>query len=154
MAEDVVLEIDAPVARVWRVWTDVSAWPGWNSAVRQVTRLDDGEMGVGARARVRQPQLPATIWEVTEWQPEERWVWVTRQPGTTTTSVHLVEDLGDGRSRVTSSAEQSGALGGVARRAFGGLTRTLLERETADLRRRCEGGRGVAPKHAPEGFRH
>ncbi len=61
MSDELVLEIQAPVTTVWRVWTDVSAWPGWNSAVTQVTRLDDGEMGVGARARIRQPQLPANI---------------------------------------------------------------------------------------------
>ncbi len=154
MSDELVLEIQAPVTTVWRVWTDVSAWPGWNSAVTQVTRLDDGEMGVGARARIRQPQLPANIWEVTEWQPPERWVWVTRQPGATTTGVHLIEDLGDGRSRVTSGATHSGPLGGLAGRALGGLTRKLVERETADLKRRCEVGPGAAPKHHPEGFRH
>ncbi len=154
MSDELVIEVHAPVTTVWAVWTDVVAWPGWNSAVTRATRLDDGEMGVGARVRVQLPQLPATIWEVTEWQPRERWVWVSRQPGTTTTGLHLIEGLGDGRSRVTAGTTRSGPLSGVAGRALGGLTRRLVEREAADLKRRCEAGPGVAPEHRPEGLRH
>ncbi len=154
MGDEHVLEIDAPVMTVWWVWTDVSAWPGWNSAVTKVTRLDDGEIGVGSRARVRQPQLPASLWEVTEWQPHTRWVWVSRQLGMTTTGVHVIEDLGGDRSRVTASASHSGPLSGIAARVFGGLTRKLVEREAADLKRRCEGAPSMPPRHQPEGFRH
>ena len=158
MSIERVIEISAPVATVWRVWTDVDDWPTWNSAVTQVVRLG-GEapgtpIGPGSRARLRQPQLPAAIWEVTEWEPQRRWAWATRQPGATTTGLHVVEDLGGGRCRVTARATHEGALAGLVRLVAGRLSARLVDREVADLRRRCEGRPPPAGPKSPEGFRH
>lgn len=149
-----VVEIEATPEEVWRVWTDVGSWPRWNSTVRSVRRLDPGTFGLGSKVRVHQPQLPAAVWRVTEWEPHRRWVWVAAQTGLTTTATHLLEDLGGGRCRVTASAVHSGLLAGVVSTFAGGLTRTLVDRELTDLRTRCESGGGPAPRHPPEGLRH
>lgn len=156
-----VVEIAAPRSVVWQVYTDVEAWPRWNSGVRQATRLGaraltrgaDEPLGVGSRVRIRQPLLPATVWEVTEWEPPQGWVWVARAPGVQTTASHELTETGRGGTRVRMAVAHSGPLAPLGRVAFGPATRALVEREAQDLRRRCETGRDTHPRHRPDGFR-
>ncbi|MEP6799697.1 MAG: SRPBCC family protein [Lapillicoccus sp.] len=149
-----VIEIDASPEEVWEVWTDVVAWPRWNSSVRSLTRLDPGKFGRGSKARLQQPQLPPAVWRVTEWEPYATWVWVASQTGLSTTATHRIEDLGDGRCRVTASAQHTGLLARLVGAVTGGVTRTLVSRELADLKTQCESGTSVPRQHPPEGLRH
>ena len=68
--------IAAPVATVWRVLTDLEAWPLWGPSVRRAA-LSGGatELRLGVRGTVWTAvgvPLPFTI---TEFEPENRWDW-------------------------------------------------------------------------------
>jgi hypothetical protein len=120
------------------VLSDVAGWPGWTPTVESVERLDDGPFGLGSRARVQQPRIPAAVWEVTELAEGERFTWVSRTPGVMTVGRHEVA-AEDGGSRVTLSIEQSGPLTGVAALFWGRLTQRYVETEAESLDRRVRG---------------
>ncbi len=139
MEQSTQVEVAAPVERVWEVLQDVERWPEWASTVTSVQRLDDGPLAVGSRARIEQPRIPPTEYEVTELDPGRSFTWVARGPGVRTTARHGLERLDAGRTRVTLSVEQAGPLGSVMGRFYRGLTDRYLAVEAAGIKARSEG---------------
>ena len=127
--------IDAPTQSVWEVLFDVAHWPEWTPTIDSVERLDDGPFHVGSRARVRQPQLPRAVWEVTEVVDGRRFTWVAKGPGMRTVARHEVVADASG-STVTLSIEQTGPLGAVAGMILGRLTQNYIELEAESLDKR------------------
>jgi Polyketide cyclase / dehydrase and lipid transport len=68
---DFTVRVAAAPQRVWDVLADVEDWPSWTPSVTSVTRLDQGPLRVGSRAKIKQPRLPTTTWTVTELSPGE-----------------------------------------------------------------------------------
>ncbi|HEX6339056.1 MAG TPA: SRPBCC family protein [Jiangellaceae bacterium] len=133
------IEIAAPAERVFAVYSDVERWPEWTKSVTSVERLDDGPLRVGSRARIRQPRLPAAVWEVTELVPDRSFTWVARGPGVVSTGSHVVTPLGgDGRATATASLEQAGLLGPLMGTLTKRLTNEYLDIEVRGLKARCE----------------
>jgi uncharacterized protein YndB with AHSA1/START domain len=50
---EISVDIAAPPSRVWSVMSDIERWHEWTSTVTSITRLNDGPLRVGARARIR-----------------------------------------------------------------------------------------------------
>src|SRR5215475_6563957 len=92
--------ISATADEVWRVFTDVERWPEWTASVRSVEVTSGDGVALGARVRIKQPRLPALVWEVTEVEPGVSWTWVSRSPGVVTTARHSVTALGPDKTRV------------------------------------------------------
>jgi uncharacterized membrane protein len=131
------IHIDAPPARVYEVFSDVERWPEWTESVTSVERLDQGPLQVGSKARIKQPRLPVTVWEVTEVVEGSHFVWVATGPGTRTIGGHYVEADGDG-ARAISRIEQYGPGGWLIGTLYKGLTNRYLEIESAGLKARSE----------------
>ncbi len=68
--------IAAPPPVVWRLLTDVQAWPDWGPSVRRAELADGGTLlSAGARGTVwtvAGVRMPFTI---TEFAPGRRWAW-------------------------------------------------------------------------------
>ena len=133
----IVVDINAPPARVFEVMSDVERWPEWNSAVTSVRLLDDGPFAVGSKAQVRQAKLSPAVWQVTEIDEPRTFIWITRSPGVKVEAGHWVESDGAG-SRVTLALRYSGLLGPLASRIFRGLSQRYIAMEADGLRKRCE----------------
>src|SRR4051812_2732728 len=71
------VDIAAPAEVVWRLTEDIEEWPATTPTVTRVERLDGGPVGVGSRARVEQPGLPAKVWTVTRFERGSRFEWET-----------------------------------------------------------------------------
>jgi uncharacterized membrane protein len=136
------VRIDATAEAVWAVWVDVERWPEWTASMASVRRLDSGPLGVGSRAKVKQPKLPATVWQVTEMEPDRSFVWVASNPGVRTTASHRVTPGSAGAGPVTATLflEQAGPLARVVDLLLGGLTRRYLRMEADGLKARAERG--------------
>ena len=132
------IHIDAPAQHVWNVMTDVERWPEWTASVLKVRRLDSGALGVGSRARVRQPKFLPAVWEVIQIQPGRSFTWVTRSPGLLVTGSHAVQRSGTG-SLAKLSVAYGGLLAGVVARLLGATTHRLLSLEANGLKKRSEG---------------
>jgi uncharacterized membrane protein len=108
----VAIDISAPAERVWQAVADMESWPRWTPSMTDVKRLDTGPLQVGSRARVRQPGLPALVWEVTELDEGSAFSWITRIPGVVSTARHDISET-EGGSRLTLTMTWSGPLAGV-----------------------------------------
>jgi hypothetical protein len=90
-------DIRAESKSVWATLVDVERWPEWTRSVDRVERLDDGEFGIGSRARIRQPRIPVAIWKVTEFESGRSFTWVSEAFGIRSVGTHVVEPRGEGR---------------------------------------------------------
>ena len=90
MITDCGVEIDAPAAVVWDVFSDVERWPEWTASVTRLVALDGPGLAVGKRFEIKQPRMPKLVWEVTEVTPGASWTWVQRSPGGLTVARHEV----------------------------------------------------------------
>jgi hypothetical protein len=135
------IEIHAPAERVWRVLTDLAAYPEWNPFVRR----GEGEVKVGARLHVCiQPSggkgmsfRPRVL--VADPGRELRWLghlWVTGLFD----GEHsfLIEPLGEGRVRFIQRERFGGLLLPLLWKMLDRETRRGFEEMNRALKLRCE----------------
>jgi hypothetical protein len=79
------VDIAASPDTIWPVLTDVANWPQWTASTRSVRPLEAGPLAEGSRVRVRPPQLPALVWQVTELTAPTHFAWRASSVGVTTT---------------------------------------------------------------------
>ena len=132
------IDVAAPAQLVFDTYADVERWPSWTSSVTSVELLDRGPLRVGSRARIRQPKLPETIWQVTALEPGHEFSWQARGPGVLTTGTHRVTPLTDDTCRVTAILEQAGPLGALVGLVYRRLTMRYLDTEVRGLKAYCE----------------
>ena len=132
------IAIDAPPDETWSVLTDVERWPEWTASMTSVERLDEGPFAVGSSARVRQPKVPATVWEVVDLEPGRSFVWTAKAPGTTATAEHRLTTQPGGGVELTLSIRQAGVLAPLVGLFAARTTRRYVRLEAEGLKRRCE----------------
>jgi uncharacterized membrane protein len=132
------VEIDAPAALVWEVFTDVERWPEWTASVTELTGLDGRELAVGKRFRIKQPKLPPLVWQVSALEPGVCWSWAQRSPGGSTLAHHVLTPLSEGRTLVRQTLDQRGPIGALVARFMRATTRRYLAMEADGLKARSE----------------
>jgi uncharacterized membrane protein len=138
MIIDSSIEIDAPAAAVWEVFSDVEHWPTWTASMHQVTALDGPGLAVGKRFGIKQPRLPRLVWQVTAVDAGSSWTWRSRSFGATTLATHEVVPEQPGRTRVHQRIEHQGPLGILAGRLTRRMTRRYLSLEADGLKSATE----------------
>lgn len=131
------LHIDAPVGDVWALTLDVEAWPRFTPTMTSVERLDDGPIGVGSRARVKQPMQRAAEWTVRAVDPEQRFVWGTRMFGLELVAEHRLAPAGAGCTS-TLVLDVVGRGASVFGRLLGGRLRAALRQENEGFKQAAE----------------
>ena len=139
--EQVSIAIHGPLEAAWNALIDVESWPDWTPSMTRVERLDDGALRVGSRARIKQPRMPAMVWEVTELKPAREFTWVGRSPGVATTGRHVLEPTAGG-TRLTLTVEHRGVLAGLVTRLTRRRTRRYLGLEAKGLKASTEATEG------------
>jgi hypothetical protein len=131
-------ETTADRARAWDALIDVSSWPQWTRSMTEVCRLDNGALGVGSAARIKQPGMPPMVWRVTELREGASFSWATRLPGVRTVGHHRLDIAPSGRVRITVGIEQHGPLAGLVRVLSGQRIRRYLRMEVDGLKAAAE----------------
>jgi uncharacterized membrane protein len=144
MITDSSIEIEAPPARVWSVFSDVERWPEWTASVTRLTALDGPGLAVGKRFEIKQPRLPKLVWRVTQVDEGGSWTWEQHSPGGRTVAVHEVIAAPGGGTLVRQRLDQQGPIGGLVARLMRATTKRYLELEAAGLKARSEHLRGSA----------
>jgi carbon monoxide dehydrogenase subunit G len=132
------LTVAAEPAEVWEVLSDIERWPERITTYEEVRRLDDGDLRVGSRARVKQKGLKAGDWEVSELVEDRAFTWSSRQPGVQIVGRHTVSTDPDGRTRLTLVLQQSGWLSGLVAMALGRKVREYVDLEAEALKAAAE----------------
>jgi uncharacterized membrane protein len=130
------IEIEAPAAAVWDVYTDVERWAEWTASIERIVALDGPGIEVGKRFEIKQPRLPKVVWQVTAVEPGVGWTWRQRSPGATSIADHRVVDGGAGSTVVHQRIEQRGPVGAVIGRLMRRTTERYLNLEGQGLRAR------------------
>ena len=89
-------QIEAPATVVWDLLIDLDRWPAWGPSVRSAA-LDAGTFEAGATGTVTPAVGPQLPFEITAFDPGERWGW--RVAGVEATE-HVVQPRGTARCRV------------------------------------------------------
>jgi hypothetical protein len=132
------IEIDAQPQRVWDVLTDLEAWPQRIETVDEAELLTPPPIGIGSRARLKQPKLGEGTWEVTVWDAPSFFEWRQKASGVTTVAGHRVETLEGGNSRLSLTLDMNGLLVPIFGRMFKDLTNRYMATEARDLKRAAE----------------
>jgi uncharacterized membrane protein len=138
MITDCSIEIDAPAALVWNVFTDVERWPEWTASVTRLVAQDGPDLAVGKRFEIKQPRLPKLVWEVTDVADGTSWTWVQRSIGGKAIASHEVIAIADDRTLVRQRIDQQGPIGALVGRLMRGTTKRYLELEADGLKARSE----------------
>ncbi len=105
------IHIGAPPADVWAAMMEVERWPAWASQFKRLERLDAGPLAAGSRVRVRPKGMPASVWQVTDYEDGRSFTWTSSPvPGVVLAGGHVLTADGDG-TNAEFSLEASGALG-------------------------------------------
>ena len=131
-------DIRAAADHVWAVLVDVEQWPEWTASMSEVKVLRDGPLGAGTRVRIKQPRLPATVWEVTGFEPARAFTWKATSPGMATTADHRSTPAGDDTVTVTLGMRRSGPLAPLVDLVFRRLTAEYVTMEAEGPKRRRE----------------
>jgi uncharacterized membrane protein len=134
------IDIDAPIDRVWAVYTDVERWPEWTQSVRSATRLTDGPFAIDAKVRIDQPKLAPMTWTVTELVDGTSWTWVAKSFLLGVVGRHELRATGPATTRVDQSIDMRGPLSGIVGRLARSTTNRYLAMEAAGLKARVERG--------------
>lgn len=134
------IEIHATPDQVWRVLTDLPSYPEWNPFIPEIT----GNVTVGSRLRVRirPPGKRGMTFKpvVTAATAGREFAWLgTLGFRGVFDGAHrfVIDDLGDGRSRLTQSETFRGVLVPLLARSLGATADGFGQMNTA-LRLRCE----------------
>lgn len=131
--------INAPLERVWAVTLDVEGLPELSpTTMTRVRRLDEGDLRVGSRTRIKQPGQRERVWTVEEVTAPTRFVWSTRLGPLAIRATHLLAAERDGGTRNTLVIDLLGPgarlLGALLRRTFA----AVLATENAGFKRVSE----------------
>jgi carbon monoxide dehydrogenase subunit G len=112
------IDINAPVEKVWALIDKLEEWPQWMPSIKKIARLSKGPLTVGSQLSVTAKVSRLTVkllMTITEFVPERTVVMKGKALGTSLTRFYTLEPV-NGKTKVTTGGEVSGALAGLARR--------------------------------------
>lgn len=119
----------ASVTEMWRLLCDVERWAEMLPTMTSVEAMQTaGPPAAGSRYRVRQPGLAPAVYEITEWHPQEGFVWAACTVGLVTTARHAISGVETG-SQLELEIEWSGPLSPIIRRFYGRKALQMIETE-------------------------
>jgi uncharacterized membrane protein len=129
---------EAPASRAWDALEKIDKWSSWTDSVTEARWLDGASLTVGSRASIKQPGMPALVWEVSEVEPGRSFAWVTSGPGIRTVGSHRVDETGPGRSTITLTLAQTGPLSSIIGLFTSKRSKRFVQMEAEGLRRCAE----------------
>ena len=113
-----IIDINAPVDKVWTLIDKLEQWSQWMPSIKKIEKVSKGPLTAGSQLSVtaRVSGLTVTLlMTITEFVPERNVVMKGKALGTNLIRFYNLEPL-DGKTKVTIGGEVSGALAWLARR--------------------------------------
>jgi carbon monoxide dehydrogenase subunit G len=113
-----IIDINAPVEKVWTLIDKLEQWPQWMPSIKNIEIVSEGPLAAGSQlsVTVKVSGLTVTLlMTITEFVPERNVVMKGKALGTNLTRFYNLEPL-NGKTKATIGGEVSGALAWLARR--------------------------------------
>jgi len=113
-----IIDINAPVKKVWTLIDKLEQWPQWMPSIKKIERVSKGPLTAGSQLSVTAKVSGLTVtllMTITEFVPERNVVMKGKALGTNLTRFYNLEPL-NGKTKVTIGGEVSGVLAWLARR--------------------------------------
>jgi hypothetical protein len=130
-------EILAAPELVWSIMADLERWPQWTPSIVRIDVPAATPIGLGTTVLIQQPKLPPAKWTIIEWQPKERFTWVSPNPGVRATAVHAIHRTPTGVHLMLELTFE-GLLAPLMAWLTGDLTRRYIAMEAAGLKAEAE----------------
>jgi carbon monoxide dehydrogenase subunit G len=111
-----IIEINAPVKKVWALIDKLEEWPQWMPSIKKIQRVSNGPLAVGSQLSVTARVSRLTVkllMTITKFVPERNVVMQGKTLGTNLTRFYNLEPV-DGKTKVTVGGDVSGALAWLA----------------------------------------
>ena len=132
------IDIDVSQHRVWEVLSALEAWPERIETVESVELLTPPPVTAGSRVRLKQPKLPEGVWDVTVWDAPSYFEWTQKTGGIASVAGHRVEELAEGRTRLTLTLDMRGILIPIVTLFYKKLTNDYMDLEADGMKRAAE----------------
>lgn len=133
------VDVEAPLAVSWALWSDVTEWPKFLSHVKDVVRIDNRSFSWWLSLPGAEKSFTA---EVTELIPQERIAWKTTD-GVEHAGVVTFHRLSDTKSRVTLQIEYNPKDFVERLGALTNLDSTLTNYDLGEFKRAAENAAGT-----------
>jgi uncharacterized protein YndB with AHSA1/START domain len=131
------VDSSAEPAAIWDVWVDVMAWPDWNAGVEKIEI--DGPFEPGTRFRMTPPGEEAIEMRLAAVVPHQLFTDVMDAGDFAVTTVHRLEPLASGGTRVVYRTEITGPAAAEIGPQLGPAITADFPEVLAALVRRAEG---------------
>ena len=139
MITDSSIEIDAPAAVVWDVFTDVERWPEWTASVERIVRPRRARhRGRASASRSSSRACPSSSGRSPRSSPASRGPGASSRPAAPTLATHEVVRERRGRTLVRQRIDQRGPVGVAVGVLMRRLTKRYLDLEAQGLKARSE----------------
>ena len=101
-------QLDAPIERVWAVWSDMTKYPEWDK--RELELRLDGPFAAGTVGYSKQKGNPGGSFHVVAVNEPTGWSNLSDLPNDELLIRHTLKDLGDHRTEITKSYTVTGPL--------------------------------------------
>jgi carbon monoxide dehydrogenase subunit G len=138
---EIAVDIDSCPDHVWAVLTDVTRWPHWTTAVRDVALSGGGTLVLGSVVRLRAPRLPERTWRVGEFQARRHRFTLHGEGLGGRASVRFALTpvaATTGRSRLVVTHDRTGWIGAPMARLTARTVEGHLQTLAGDLKEHCE----------------
>jgi uncharacterized protein YndB with AHSA1/START domain len=102
------VETTATAETLWRHWSDMAGWPAWNEGIEKIEI--DGPFQAGTTFRMTPPGEDPIPMRLTEVVPGERFTDEMDAGDFVVRTVHRLEPIAGGRTRITYRTEIAGPL--------------------------------------------
>jgi uncharacterized protein YndB with AHSA1/START domain len=122
---------------VWRLWSDIAAWPQWNDGIEKITV--DGPFAVGTSFTMTPPGDEPVRMRLAEIVPGELFADEMDAGDFIVRTVHRLESAAGGRSRIVYRTEITGPAADQAGPELGPAITADFPEVLASLAQRAEG---------------
>lgn len=131
------IEIRARPAAIWDVMQKVESWKEWTTTITSIEKLDEGGVSIGTKLLIVQPNLPNSVWTVTDWIQQKRFIMKKGNAFLKVVAGHDIIKMKD-YTMVELSIEFSGLFSRWVAKKYGAMMEHYLACEANGLKKICE----------------
>jgi hypothetical protein len=131
------IKINAEIQKVWDISIDIDHWKDWTPTIDESCLLTK-PFNLGAKAKIKQPDQPASVWTVNKFDDGKSFSWFTKIAGIHMTATHQLTSKVKGQTSNKLIFETKGILSFILWPFIKSKIQDSLKKENEGLKKYCE----------------